>query len=115
LSSGGRSAFLGGSGCHPVFCHFTPAEIVEHHSSGKNERAGIDHILICIFGSGTMGCFKYRVTGNIVDITAGSDADPAHLRRKGQEKRLEAQRGSAEQMGALIWSKASAASNSPKI
>ena len=57
---------------------FLPADEVEQHDAGKDDRAGVDHVLVGIFGRGAVRGFKDRVA--IADVGAGSDAETADLR-----------------------------------
>src|SRR6478609_858289 len=36
----------------------TPAEKFEHHDAGEDDRAGVDDVLVCIFGRRTVSCFE---------------------------------------------------------
>src|SRR5260370_5554146 len=55
---------------------------MEHHFARENHRAGIDFILIRILRRGAVGRFENGVTSDVVYVSTGRDADPAHLRRK---------------------------------
>ncbi|MCK7526755.1 MAG: hypothetical protein MZV64_58740 [Ignavibacteriales bacterium] len=61
---------------------FGPAHVAEHHLAGEDDRAGVDLVEVGVFRRGAVGRFEDGVTRHVVDVRAGSDADPAHLRRQ---------------------------------
>ena len=60
-----------------------PIHIFEHHDAGENDTARIHHILIGVLGSRAVCSFEDGMAGDVVDIPAGSDADPADLGGQG--------------------------------
>ena len=73
---------------------FRPAEVTQHHFAGENHGTRIYFIQIRIFWRGAVRCFKNRVAGDVIDISAGGDADAADLRGQcvGQIIAIEIQR-----------------------
>src|SRR5213593_4104895 len=59
------------------FSRLLPADVVEQHDAGENQRSGIHDIEACIFWSGSMGCLEE--TYPVADIGAGRDPQAAHL------------------------------------
>src|SRR5215468_9226971 len=64
-----------------------PAHVAEHHLPREDDGAGIDLVLPRILGRRAVRRLEQRVSGLVVDVRAGGDADTAHLRgqRIGQE------------------------------
>jgi hypothetical protein len=60
---------------------FFPADEVEQHDAGEDDRAGIDDVFVGVLGSGAVRGFKDREA--VADVGAGSDAEAADLRRSG--------------------------------
>src|SRR5580698_621679 len=58
-----------------------PSHELEHHHARQHDGAGVDDILVGIFGSSAVGRFKNGVL--VADVGARSDAQPAHLRSCG--------------------------------
>src|SRR5262249_43696245 len=58
---------------------FRPAHVTEHHFTGKNYRTGIHLVQIRVFRRSAMCSFENCVTGDVIDISSGRDADSAHL------------------------------------
>src|SRR5450432_1209834 len=54
-----------------------PAHVFEHHDTREDDAAGINRVLIGIFGGGAVGGFEDGVAGDVVDVAAGGDADAA--------------------------------------
>src|SRR5262245_14547004 len=59
---------------------FRPAHVTEHHFTGKNYRAGIHFVPICVFRRCAMCSFDICVTCYVLDGSSRRDADCAHLR-----------------------------------
>src|SRR6266568_4259777 len=64
-----------------------PSQVAQHHLARENDRARVDLVLTRVFGCGAVRRLEQRVPGLVVDVRAGRDADPAHLR--GQRVRHE--------------------------
>src|SRR5438093_12891476 len=60
-----------------------PPQVAQHHLARENDRARVDLVLTRVFGCGAVRRLDQRVPGLVVDVRAGRDADPAHLRRQG--------------------------------
>src|SRR5256712_159025 len=60
-----------------------PSQVAQHHLARENDRARVDLVLTRVFGCGAVRRLEQRVPGLVVDVRAGRDADPAHLRRQG--------------------------------
>lgn len=58
-------------------CGFGPAHEAEHHFAGEDDGAGVDFVLVGVFGGGAVGCFEDGVSGVVVDVGSGCDADAA--------------------------------------
>src|SRR5580698_2962984 len=58
---------------------FFPADEVEHHDAGEDDRARIDDVLVGILGRSAMSSFEDGVA--IANVGAGSDAEAADLGR----------------------------------
>ncbi len=73
---------------------FVPAQVAEHHFAGEDHRAGIHHVLVGVLRRGAVGRLEDRVAGDVIAITAGRDADAAHLgcKRVGEIIAVEIQR-----------------------
>lgn len=56
---------------------FGPAHEAEHHLAGEDDGAGVDLVLVGVFGGGAVGCFEDGVAGVVVDVGARGDADAA--------------------------------------
>src|SRR5215471_1743869 len=59
-----------------------PAHVPQHHLPGENDRAGIDPVEVGVLGRRSVGGLEDGVTGQVVDVAPGRDADAAHLRRQ---------------------------------
>lgn len=55
-----------------------PAHEAEHHLAGEDDGAGVDLVLVGVFGGGAVGCFEDGVPGVVVDVGARGDPDPPH-------------------------------------
>src|SRR2546430_13147838 len=60
-----------------------PPQVAQHHLAREDDRARVDLVLTRVFGCGAVRRLEQRVPGLVVDVRAGRDADPAHLRRQG--------------------------------
>src|SRR5712691_4005478 len=60
-----------------------PSQVAQHHLAREDDRARVDLVLTRVFGCGAVRRLEQRVPGLVVDVRAGRDADPAHLRRQG--------------------------------
>src|SRR5215470_4257133 len=60
-----------------------PAHVAEHHLPGEDDRARIDLVLPCVLRRRAMRGLEQRVSGLVIDVGAGGDADAAHLRGEG--------------------------------
>src|ERR1700761_5543040 len=57
---------------------FLPTQELKQHHAGKDDRTGVDHILISVFWSRAVRGLKHRIP--VADVGARSDAESAHLR-----------------------------------
>ena len=54
---------------------FVPAHVAEHHFAGEDEGAGVDFVLVGVFGGCAVGCFEDCGAGVVVDVGSGCDSD----------------------------------------
>lgn len=59
-------------------CGFGPAHEAEHHLAGEDDGAGVDLVLVGVFGGCAVGCFEDGVSGVVVDVGARGDSDASH-------------------------------------
>jgi len=59
----------------------SPAHVFQHHHTGEEQTARIDHILVGVFGGGAVGSLEQ--SHKITDVGAGGNAQPANLRGQG--------------------------------
>jgi hypothetical protein len=75
---------LGGNGAVQAFEDeiggFHPAQVAEHHFAAEDDGTGVDAVLIRVFRRGAVRGFEDGMAGDVIDITAGRDADAADLR-----------------------------------
>src|SRR6185503_184518 len=62
---------------------FLPAHVLEHHHAAEDDGPGVNHVLVGVLGGGAVGGLEDGVTGDVVDVTAGRDADATDLGRQG--------------------------------
>ena len=68
---------------HDQISSFGPAHVAQHHLAGEDHAAGVDNVLAGVLGRGAVGGLEDGVTGHVVDVRAGGDADPADLSGQG--------------------------------
>src|SRR5205807_9494910 len=60
-----------------------PAQVLEHQHAGQQHGAGVDLVLAGVLGGRAVGGLEDAVAGDVVDVAARSDADPADLSSHG--------------------------------